>query len=89
MKKSKSTNGQALAARRFLAPVRRGLRAGISAAHLAGEATRLSGKYVATSTVYRWLLNRGKPVEPGLGAGLCLRNAFENLRRKAMSRRAK
>lgn len=81
MKKS-TTSAQSGYARRFLAPIRSGLHSGITAEMLAREATRLLRKPVAESTVFRWLLNRGDPVEPKVGAAVALKQAWKNLSRR-------
>jgi len=70
--------------RNFLADVRRGLKDGITGQMLADEYLKITGQKIAKSVVYRWLCNKGDPVEPLLGSGLALKAAYERLKaRKA------
>ena len=82
MKRTPSQDHQAGYARRFLAPIRRDLHRGISAEMLAKETARLLRRPIAKTTVFRWLLNRGKPVEPKVGAALALKQAWKNLSKR-------
>ena len=66
----------------YLSPIRAGLKAGITGQMLADEYLRLTGQKIAKSVVYRWLCNKGDPVEPLLGSGLALKAAFERLKKK-------
>lgn len=66
----------------FLAPVKRGLSEGITGQMLADEYTAITGQKIGKNVVYRWLLNRGEPVEPLLGSGLALKAAFERLKKR-------
>jgi len=63
----------------YLSPIRAGLRAGITGQMLADEYLKITGQKIAKSVVYRWLCNKGDPVEPLLGSGLALKAAFERL----------
>lgn len=67
----------------FLSDVRKGLSKGITGQMLADEYTKITGQKIGKSVVYRWLLNKGEPVEPLLGSGLALKAAFERLKGKA------
>lgn len=66
----------------YLSSIRAGLKAGITGQMLADEYLKITGQKIAKSVVYRWLCNKGDPVEPLLGSGLALRAAFERLKRK-------
>lgn len=66
----------------YLSPIRAGLKAGITGQMLADEYTVITGQKIGKSVVYRWLCNKGDPVEPLLGSGLALKAAFERLKKK-------
>lgn len=65
----------------FLSDVRKGLSDGITGQMLADEYHKITGQKIGKSVVYRWLLNKGEPVEPLLGSGLALKAAFGRLRK--------
>lgn len=65
----------------YLSDVRKGLSDGITGQMLADEYTKITGQKIGKNVVYRWLLNKGEPVEPLLGSGLALRAAFERLKK--------
>ena len=68
----------------YLSSIRAGLKTGITGQMLADEYLKITGQKIAKSVVYRWLCNKGDPVEPLLGSGLALKAAFERLKaRKA------
>lgn len=69
----------------FLSDVRKGLTKGITGQMLADEYTRITGQKIGKNVVYRWLLNKGEPVEPLLGSGLALKAAFERLKKSNAS----
>ena len=69
------------AARQFVRPMQDGLSRGITVAALTREYQRVSGQKIYPTMVFRWLMNKGKPVEPKVGAAMVLRKAFENLTR--------
>lgn len=68
------------AARDFIRPIQMSLSSRrISVESLTKEYTRVSGRRIAPQMVWRWLMNKGRPVEPKVGAALILKRAFENL----------
>jgi len=66
----------------YLSPIRAGLKAGITGQMLADEYFEITGQKIAKSVVYRWLCNKGDPVEPLLGSGLALKAAYERLKKR-------
>lgn len=67
------------AAQQFIRPMQDGLSRGITVAALTKEYSRISGQQISPTMVFRWLINKGKPVEPKVGAAMILKKAFENL----------
>ena len=70
----------------YLSPIRAGLKAGITGQMLADEYLKITGQKIAKSVVYRWLCNKGEPVEPLLGSGLALKAAFERLKARRVAK---
>jgi len=68
------------AARDFIRPIQSAVSSRtITVDMLTREYQRVSGRKIAPQMVWRWLMNKGKPVEPKIGAAIVLKRAFENL----------
>lgn len=68
------------AARDLIRPIQSALSTQkITVESLTREYERVSGRRIAPQMVWRWLMNKGRPVEPKVGAAMVLQRAFENL----------